>query len=85
MKIRVTVYKLGDNQTIISLPSYIVEKYGGMAKFKLNRFPFIARITRQIKLNRSASTHVRGVVTIPKKISDYLNLKNKQQVELILE
>ena len=87
MKLKIIIYKTLNNQVIISLPSSLVEKYGmeGDFDFKIDKEPFSTKVIRDTKLNKDGSTNVRGVITVPKKISDFLRLENKQEVELMIK
>lgn len=87
MKIKTVVYKTKNGQSIISLPSSIVEKYeiSGVLDFRIKNQSFSNKVIKDTKLNKNGTTNVRGILTIPKQVSDCLNLMNKQEIELIIK
>ena len=55
---------------------------GKYMNLKINSIPFKAKVTKQRRLTKSGSICKWGIITIPHKISSYLKLKNKQEVEI---
>ncbi len=87
MKIKTIVYRTNNNQTITSLPSSVMEKYSinGKLDFRIKSQTFSSNIIKDTRLNKDGSTNTRGIITIPKNVSDTLRLINKQQIELIIK
>ena len=88
MKLKTMVYKMKNNQSIISLPSSIIDKYGIKSQvldFRIKGESFSSKVIKDTKLNKDGSTNVRGIMSIPKKVADSLRLENKQEIELIIK
>jgi len=88
MKLKTMVYKTKNNQSIISLPSSIMDKYGikvQVLDFRIKGESFSSKVIKDTKLNKDGSTNIRGIMAIPKKVADSLRLENKQEIELIIK
>lgn len=57
----------------------------GVHKFRINNTHSIGRLIVIKKLNKSGKILFQGFFSIPKNVTDYLKLKNKQEVDFDIE
>lgn len=85
---KVIVYNSGTS-TVFNMPNSFIEKYGfekgRLLNFKFRGISFISSVSVTNKLNKDGSIYKTGKVTIPKKIADYFQLRNKQQIDIKFE